>query len=73
MRYADNPDPVKAAQWLDFQVLLADLNHPENQIEIRDPETLLLAELRQAALQCARGVIGGETRRLSELRGRTHR
>jgi hypothetical protein len=75
MRYADNADAAKASQWVDFQVPLADLKHPENQLEM-NPEKLesqLLAEIHQAALRCARDALNNEMRRLSGLRGRVDR
>ena len=74
MRYADSADPAKATQWLDFQVPLAGIALPAGVGEepLGDPERQLLAEVRLAALRYARGLIGDETRRISELLDRRH-
>lgn len=70
MRYADRPQDATA--WIDFQVPLAELVHPaQTSVPLGDPERQLLAEVRLAALRHVRDVIGGETQRLQELRGRT--
>ena len=70
MRYADDVDPAKATQWIDFQVPLAELQSPNGRVELGDPESRYLAEIRLAALRHARDVIGAETQRLSNLAGR---
>jgi hypothetical protein len=71
MRYADNPDSATATAWIDFQVPLTELKHPQNrQNQLGDPELQYLAEVRLAALRYARDVVGGETQRLSGLAGR---
>ena len=65
MRFANDADPTKASQWVDFQV-------PLDQLGLSDLERQLLAELRLAALRHARGVIGDEVRRISELLDQRH-
>jgi hypothetical protein len=70
MRYADHEDPVRATQWLDFKVLIADLKSPDQHNLLGDPETRFLAEVRLAALRHARDIIGDETKRLSNLANR---
>jgi hypothetical protein len=66
MRYADNEDAAKASQWIDFQVPLDKLEHAD-QTALGEPELRYLAQVRQAALRYARGVIGDETQRLASL------
>jgi len=70
MRYADDADPVKASQWIDFQIPIADLEGPDKQNPLGDIECRYLAELRLVALRNVRDVIGDETRRLSGLADR---
>jgi hypothetical protein len=70
MRYADDADPAKATQWIDFQVPLSDLKSPDQHNPLGDIESRFLAELRLVALRHAREVIGAETQRLSGLVGR---
>jgi hypothetical protein len=73
MRYADHSDPALAAQWCEFRVSLAGLNHPLVQGQpkpLGDPDAQFLAEVRLAALRYMRDVIGEETQRLSALIGR---
>ena len=69
MRYADNLDPSKATQWVDFQVPIDAVWAPDGPpgTPSIDPERQGLGEIRLAALRHARGVIGDETRRISEL------
>jgi hypothetical protein len=71
MRYADNADPLKATQWLDFQVPLADLSLPavDTEYPLGDPEKRYLGSIRQAALRYVRNVIAAETQRLASLPG----
>ena len=74
MRYANDLDPAKATQWVDFQVPIDAVWQavgPPGTPSI-DPELQGLGEVRLAALRHARGVIGDETRRLSELLDRRH-
>jgi hypothetical protein len=68
MRYADDADPAKATQWIDFQVNLADLVLPDAPDQkLGDLESHYLAVIRQAALRYARDTIGAETQRLARL------
>lgn len=67
MRFADDVDPAKATQWLDFQVPLAGLLHPNNQVELVQPDLQFLGEVRRAALAYARGIIADETQRIAAL------
>jgi hypothetical protein len=71
MRYADDADPAKAIEWVDFQVSLSELLSPNGQAKLGDPESRFLAEIRLAALRYVRDAIGGETQRLSSLASRT--
>jgi hypothetical protein len=74
MRFADDGDPAKAEQWVEFQIPLADLKHPHAQNHpLQDPEIQLVAELRLSALRAVRDVIGEEIQRLSGLVARTSR
>jgi hypothetical protein len=71
MRYADQPEPARATEWVDFQVKLADLMVPTDPGELlENPESHYLATIRLAALRRARDVIDGENERLLSLAGR---
>jgi hypothetical protein len=70
MRFADHHDPKEAEYWIDFQVPLDELKHPQTNNPLGDPEEQFLSEVRLAALRYARDVIGDETQRLSKLAGR---
>lgn len=71
MRFANNADPAKATEWIDFQFPLAVLKAPVGPTAaLGDPETRYLAEIRLAALRHVRDVIGDETQRLSGLASR---
>jgi hypothetical protein len=63
-------DPKEAEYWIDFQVPLDELKHPQTNNPLGDPEKQFLSEVRLAALRYARDVIGDETQRLSKLAGR---
>jgi hypothetical protein len=68
LRYADNEDAAKATQWMDFQFPLSDLRNPEDPTRpLGHPRVRFLAEVERSALRHARGVIGEETKRLSDL------
>ena len=71
MRYADNVDPVKATQWIDFQVPLALLELPSvnGDHPLGDPESRYLGSIQQAALRYARDLIGAETQALADRVG----
>jgi hypothetical protein len=67
VRFADHVDPLKAANWIDMQLPLAELRDPYGEGDLGDPELRYLAEVRLAALRSARDVIGAEIQRLSNL------
>jgi hypothetical protein len=68
MRYADDADPEKAEQWIDFQVPLEKLELVDR--PLGDPELQFLAEVRQPALRYVRETVAAETQRLANLAGR---
>jgi hypothetical protein len=73
MRYADNPDPTQAAEWLEFRAKLLGLVHPYSRggpQPLGNPEEQFVSESELAALRYMRDVIGEETQRLSNLVGR---
>jgi hypothetical protein len=70
MKFVDDPDPQKMDYWIEFQVPLDELKHPQTANDLGDPELQFLSEIRLAALRYAREVIGDETQRLSQLAGR---
>jgi hypothetical protein len=67
MRFADNADPTRATQWIDFQLPPTILKAPGQNEPLGDPETRYVAEIRLAALRHVRDVIGDETQRLPGL------
>ena len=69
MRYADSSDPLKATEWIDFQLKLSELKRPSG-TKLGEPEPLHLAELRRAALQCVQDLLDNEIRRLRESSNR---
>jgi hypothetical protein len=70
MRYADNADPAKATQWLDFQVPLSALIDPRTEDhKLSDIQKRFLATIQQAALRHVRGLISDENTRLAPLSG----
>lgn len=66
LRYADDADPARAKQWLDFQFLIADLKHV-SETPVRDPQALALGVLQAAALRRARDIASGEIQGRSGL------
>lgn len=62
MRIADNSDPAKAKQWIDFQVPLDALLDPEasQEIPLGPASKRHLRSIRAAALRHARGLIVDE-------------
>ena len=67
MRLADADDPLKATQWVDFQVPIAELrvaHQPGGTQPIGDPESEYLSTIRGSALRRAQDVIVAEIRRL---------
>jgi hypothetical protein len=62
MRFADNADPAKAIEWLEFQVPLAALKVPDSEVELplEKLNARYLGSIRQAALQHARQIIAAE-------------
>jgi hypothetical protein len=72
LRYATDPEPAKAHEWLDFRVRLTAMKNtsggPDQPIE--DRELQHLAELHRGALLQAREIIDSEIQRLRELADR---
>jgi hypothetical protein len=69
LRFAD--DPNQSLFWIDIQVPLSELKSPNEQDQpLTNLDMQYLAEVRLAALQYARAIIGAETQRLSALVGR---
>ena len=66
MTIADDADPEKAAEWLEFEVPLAPLMLDQHN-PLKDPATRHLAVTQRAALRYVRDLIGEETQRLSAL------
>jgi hypothetical protein len=69
MRFADNADAARAAQWIDFQVPLAALKHGSG-TDLPDPVELMLAATQVAALRFVRDRVSEETQRLASLANR---
>ena len=71
MRYANNLDPAKATQWIDFQVPFDGLTLPaaNGDYPLGDPESRFLGSIQQAALRYVRDVIGAETQGLASRVG----
>lgn len=70
MRYANDPDPVRATEWFAFEVPVGSLKLPVEggpEPALGDPESRHLAAIRLAALRYVRDAIGDETRRLAHL------
>ncbi|MGA7384381.1 MAG: hypothetical protein WBW81_06735 [Methylocella sp.] len=65
MRFADNPDPEQASEWLDFQVPLENLKIMD-QAEghaVGNPNNQCLGDIRRAALRYVQALIADEIRR----------
>jgi hypothetical protein len=71
MRYADDPDPTKAVEWIEFRLKIADLQHPSGRGKLGKLELQYLGEAHRAALRYVRDVIGDETRRLADQASHT--
>jgi hypothetical protein len=69
VRYADNPDPQKATEWIDTQVTLQHAKMPSGKL-LKDLEGHYLAGLRLVALLHARDTASAEIQRLSQILGR---
>ena len=69
MRFADNADRSQATEWIDFAVPVAGLTlqGQNGDIPLGDIQMRHLASIRLAALRHARGVIGDEIHRLSQI------
>ncbi len=73
MRYANNPDPAKATQWIDFQIPIEGLTLPGpsgGDYPLGDHESRFLGSIQQAALRHARELISAETQALASRVGR---
>jgi hypothetical protein len=71
LRYADNTDPTKVVELMDFQFLLASLKQPNGGgTTLGDPELQYLLEIRAAVLLHARDAINAEIQRLRGQKGR---
>lgn len=69
LRFADDPNRDQSSSWIDIQVPLSDLKNQKNE-RLTDLDMQYLGEVRLAALQYARAIIGAENQRLSGLAGR---
>lgn len=68
MRLADQFDPTKATEWIELLVPMTALRHPRDEKRpLGDPDTQMVAEVREAALRYARQTIVDETQRLALL------
>lgn len=73
MRFADHADPSSATEWIDFEVRVAALKHPNDpSYELGDIDLQMVAEVRLAALHYVRDVIAAEIQRLAKLGPRKH-
>jgi hypothetical protein len=63
VRLADNADKLAAAEWVDLQCKISDLQHAGQSIS--EPKHLGLSELQRAALRNARDLIDAEIDRLA--------
>jgi hypothetical protein len=71
MRYANDADPTKATETMDFQFSLPSLKQPNGDGKaLGDPELQFLAEIEAAALLYAQSAINAEIVRLRDQRGR---
>jgi hypothetical protein len=71
MRYADDTDPTKALEWIDFRIPFVALDHlrgPNGQ-KLGDPESQYLATVQQAALRYVRDLVAEEIRGLASRAG----
>jgi hypothetical protein len=59
MQYADDPDPEKAQEWLDFQVPLPSLMLPRSEV-LGETRERTLRQVRLAALRYVQDVIAAE-------------
>jgi hypothetical protein len=66
MRFADNADPEKAEEWVDFRVPLNALKLADQGGEraLGNPDHEYLGVIRRAALQYVQALIAAEIRRL---------
>ena len=65
MRYADDADPAKATEWVDFQAKNQDLKLP-NGTTLTKPEPHPFAALKLAALRHVLGVVDAEIARIRD-------
>jgi hypothetical protein len=71
MRYADNADPAKASQWIDFQVPLAELAEGTGarKTHLDRLEARFLGAIQEAALHYMQDVVAKEIRETATRRG----
>jgi hypothetical protein len=66
VRYADQGDPSKAEEWMDFRLKLTNVENPSG-MPIGDPALQYLEELQRAVLQYVQTAVGAEIQRLRAL------
>lgn len=69
VRYANDPDPAKATEWIDTQVTLPNAKLPSG-TTLAEPDAHRLAGLRLVALLHARDAASEEIQRLSQIANR---
>ncbi|MGO9721645.1 MAG: hypothetical protein ACLPOA_13955 [Methylocella sp.] len=64
MRFADDPNPAQALEWLDFQIPLETLKITDQDGErlVGNPNNQYLGVIRRAALQYVQALIAAEIR-----------
>ena len=70
MQMADDADPERAAEWLEFQVPLQGLVIDAEENKLGDPAIRRLATIQRAALHHVLGAITAEIARLAVLADR---
>ena len=70
MQFADDADPERASEWLDFQVPLAGLVADAEENPLGDPAERRLATIQRAALHHVQVAITAEIARLAILADR---
>ena len=69
LRYADETDPAKAAEWIDMQFALSSL--PDRNLNTEQPTELqYLAELQRAVLDRLQAILNSEIQRHRSLSSR---
>jgi hypothetical protein len=73
MRYADNADPAKATQWIEFQVPNSELKEgieAHRQSHLGSLATRKLGAIQEAALAYVQDVVGAEIRAVATRQGK---